>query len=179
MKNGSRFSISKIVLKSLIIQIIFLLLHYTYDFFPGKLSAIFSGVNESMFQHMKIAFFSISMASILERVYTKDKQDLSQFIFLRIFSAVIYPWIIFIFFYIPPAIIGKISVIWIEIVSANLILFISSICILVMEDTFSGAFLPKRFMAVSALLYAISTFLFIYFTFNRPWFDVFAIPPGW
>jgi len=179
MKNESPFPCRILILKSLVIQSIFLLLHYTYDFFPGKLSAIFSGINESMFQHLKIAFFSISLTNILEFFYTKNKINRTHFISVRVFSTVLYPWIIFLLFYIPPAIIGKFSVMWVEIVVANLILFISSMYIIVVENEFLKISLSNRFKIMTVLLYGISAFLYIHFTFHAPWFDVFAIPPGW
>ena len=57
----------------IICQFVFLLLHYLYDWFPGSVSAIFSGINESVYQHMKIGFFSALIVVLIEVVITGFK----------------------------------------------------------------------------------------------------------
>jgi len=169
----------KIFLKSLCLHAIFLVLHYTYDFFPGLLSSIFSGINESVFQHMKIAFFSIMLASGIEILREKGNPNLHNRVYIHLLSAVFYPWFIFLFFYIPPVLFGKYTSMLTEIVSANIILLISSLTAITFETEFSHFKTTRVFKILSIILFSISGFLYTYYTFNTPWFDVFAVPPGW
>jgi len=45
---------------------IFDFLHYCYDWFPNVFIQIFSGINESFFQHWKIGYYSYINFSIGE-----------------------------------------------------------------------------------------------------------------
>ena len=50
-----------LILKIVLFQLLFLLLHYLYDWFPNSITTIFSGINESVYQHMKICFSSLTL----------------------------------------------------------------------------------------------------------------------
>jgi len=62
-----------IYIRGLILLGIFIILHYAYDFFPNVVFQIFSGINESVFQHMKIAFYSYIILTIIEFFVFKKK----------------------------------------------------------------------------------------------------------
>ncbi len=168
-----------LLLKVIIIHIIFLGLHYTYDFFPSTLSAIFSGTNESLFQHMKIGFFSFTLASIVEYLSLKVKKGAKDFIFIRLFTATLFPWLILLIYYIPPAIFGHITSIPIEIITANIILLLVSMLTILVERDLDQVKPSPIWRTISAILYGVTLFLFVRFTFHPPWFDLIAIPPGW
>lgn len=53
-----------LLVKIILIHIIFMLLHYLYDWYPNDSTAIFSGINESVYQHMKIGFFCLSFICV-------------------------------------------------------------------------------------------------------------------
>ncbi len=46
------------------------LLHFTYDYFPDfPLTAVFSSVNESVWEHMKLLYFPLFVAALIERPF--------------------------------------------------------------------------------------------------------------
>lgn len=61
---------------TIISLIIPFLLHFIYNFFPNFITSIFSPVNESIWEHMKILFGSIVLSGIVEKIiaiYKKEK----------------------------------------------------------------------------------------------------------
>ena len=65
-----------IIWKIIIFQVVFLILHYLYDWFPCQVTQIFSGTNESVFQHMKIGFYSYLVVAFIEfLLIRKNIQD--------------------------------------------------------------------------------------------------------
>ena len=65
---------SKIKLKIISTIIAFLLcfpLHFLYEKYPNFITSIFSPVNESIWEHMKILFSSILFTGILQKIYAK------------------------------------------------------------------------------------------------------------
>ena len=67
------------------------------DWFPGTISRIFSGIDESVFQHLKLGFWAYALASI---------GDKGAFAFSRALSVAIVPWLIFLFWYGVAAVFG-------------------------------------------------------------------------
>lgn len=52
------------------------LLHYLYDFtVKNKTAALFSGVNESTWEHMKLLFFPMLFFGIVQSFFFRDRQD--------------------------------------------------------------------------------------------------------
>ncbi len=52
------------------------LLHFTYEWSgENKFVALFSAINESTWEHMKLLFFPTFLFAILERQFFKDKKD--------------------------------------------------------------------------------------------------------
>jgi hypothetical protein len=48
-----------IIIKIVIFWVLFLILHFSYDWVKRPIVAVFSGTNESFMQHAKIAFWHI------------------------------------------------------------------------------------------------------------------------
>ena len=175
-------SIKKIpfVIKLLLIQLIFILLHYLYDWFPGVFMSIFSGTDESVYQHMKIGFFSYLIFALVEYLLTrKSIPSPGEFIYTRLFSAVYFPMATMVIYLFCPLVLGRVTSILVEIIFANLALLATSFTTLAVEDHLQKAELSPRFRVVILLLFSLSLAQFIVFTFRLPWFDIFAIPPGW
>jgi hypothetical protein len=180
MMTDKRGKWCRILLKALYIQITFLVLHYLYDLFPNPVTRIISGTSEAVFQHMKIVFYSYALVSLIEFLaYRKRISDPVNYGFARIGASVFYCWIMFIFFFAPPAYYGQYERIISEIISANIILYLSSICAIILERQFESSPLSKEFKIMVVALGVILTSLFVIYTYKYPWFDVFAIPPGW
>jgi hypothetical protein len=73
-------------------QIIFLVLHYSYDWFPNKITHLFSGIDESVYQHMKLAFYAYFPVVIGEILFQrKSIQSWVNFCYARILSFTILP----------------------------------------------------------------------------------------
>ncbi len=51
----------KIYIKLLLFLVIFAILHFSYDLLPNNITKIFSGTEESVFSHLKIAFWAYLM----------------------------------------------------------------------------------------------------------------------
>ena len=168
-----------ILAKTLINQVVFLGLHYAYDFFPTTFVSLFSGINESIFQHMKIGYFSYLITNMIELVFQRKKINLKNFITTRILTTMLLPWIMFLLYFLPEAVYGKVNNLIVKIVLANMVLLLTSVLTVLVERHIEKATPSKGFMWASVCLFLIAGFLFIVYTFRLPWFDVFAIPPGW
>jgi len=91
------------------IFIIFLgsLLHFTYEW-SGKfwLLGIFSAVNESPWEHLKLAVFPATLWFLLERQWLK-KEKIPNFVFAKVKGIFLMPTVILVIFYSYTAILGK------------------------------------------------------------------------
>jgi hypothetical protein len=141
---------------------------------------LISGTSEAVFQHLKIAFFAYILLNIIEYlIYKKSIEQKQRYLFSRLFSTLILPLAIGIFFFTAPAYYGKFQTIPAEIIFANIALLSASFCTIVIEDHFEKIAPSKIFQVVILILFLIMLSIFIIFSFKDPWFDVFAIPPGW
>ena len=155
----------------------FLGLHYAYEVFPIFPLKLISGINESFFQHSKIAFFSYLIVNIVEYLRQKKTNENNEnFILTRLFSTMILPWFIFIIWYIAPAYYGRIENIFFEILYANIALLLSGYCIIILEQMMDGLKYQRNAKIMIIILFTISMSLYITFTFQLPWADVFADP---
>ena len=50
-------------------------LHFLYDKFPSFITSIFSPVNESIWEHMKLLFGSIILTGVIEKIYLIIKKE--------------------------------------------------------------------------------------------------------
>lgn len=177
-----------IPIKMIAYQVIFLLLHYAYDWFPNSLTKIFSGIDESIFQHMKVAFYSYIIISIIEYFWLRKKSPESIEIrsgartahfFSRLFATTFIPWTIFVFYFMAAAYYGEIDNIPLEILYANLVLLLASYSAIIVERHIQKAQPGTAFKVITGFMFLVSFSYYIIFTYRLPWFDVFAIPPGW
>ena len=158
----------------------FLILHYSYDLLPILPIKIISGINESFFQHIKVGFFAYLIVNFVEYlVRRKEIENKESFIFTRLFSTTILPWFIFIIWFIAPAYYGPIDNLAMEILYANIALILSGICILAIEQTMESVTFQALSKSVLGKKFIIEYSLYIIFTFNLPWADVFAVPSGY
>ena len=104
---------------------------------------------------------------------------MENFVFTRLFSTTILPWFIFIIWFIAPAYYGPINNVVIEIIYANIALILAGICTLAIEQIMGSVYFQTLHKIVIIALFMISISQYMIFTFNTPWVDVFAIPPGY
>lgn len=169
-----------ILVKALIVQFVFLFLHYLYDWFPTNLTRVLSGTSEAVFAHMKIAFFSYGLVSLMEfLLFRRALKDPLNFGITRMTSTLFYCWPLFILFFTPPAYYGKYPDDIYEIISANIILYTASVIAGILELELARIKLSQAFRIVVIALTLVFLSILIIYSFRSPWFDVFAIPPGW
>ncbi len=164
-------------IRSLIFLGIFILMHYTYKFFPNVVIQIFSAIDESVFQHMKIGFYSYAILTLIEYLAFKKKiADKTRFLFSRSFSAIFYPWLLFMFFFFTRVIYPWQMHFVVEIISAQSVVYISVLILSFIElDTMKIEF-GKRLKIILLILIILLIVEFTAFTFYLPWHDVLAEP---
>ncbi len=166
-----------IYIRSLFLLIIVIVLHYAYKFFPNVVFQIFSAIDESVFQHMKIGFYSYIILSVTEFLLFKKKiKNKTRFLFSHIFSAIFYPWVIFMFFFFSRVIYPWQMHFVVEIISAQATVYISALVIGFVElDTIKIEF-GKRLKVLLVVLILIFITEIIAFSFYLPWHDVLTNP---
>ena len=166
-----------IYIRSLILLGIVIVLHYAYKFFPNTVLQIFSAIDESVFQHMKIGSYSYIILTIIEYLVFKKKiVEKTRFLFSRIFSTFFYPWLIFVFFFFTRVIYPLQMDFVIEIISAQATVYVSALILGFTElDTIKIEF-GKRLKVILVALIILLIVEFTVFSFNLPWHDVFANP---
>jgi hypothetical protein len=159
---------------------IFLLLYFAYKFFPVMPLKIICGITESNFQHYKAAFFSWIILSLVEfSLIRKRIIDIETWFYSRISTATILPWFVFIFWYLGPALYGKMPNVALEIVYANIITIIVGFSGAIFEKGMARINYFRELKVLILVLVLASVLLFVVFTFVKlPWADVF-IEPDW
>ncbi len=146
------------------------LLHFAYDWTNSRFIALFSAVNESIWEHMKLLFFPMLIFSFLEsRIF---KNEYENFWTAKLIGILLGLAVIPTVYYTYTGIFG-INADWFNI----LIFFIAAaVAFLVETRVLKGniaAVLPK--WAVAAILILI-TVLFMFFTFLPPEIPLFKDP---
>ena len=168
-----------IYIRGLIFFGIFIALHYIYDLFPNILFQIISGIDESIFQHMKIGFYSYILLMIIEFFAFKRKiTDKTKFLFSHIFSAIFYPWIMFMFFFFTRVIYPWQMHFVVEIISAQVTTYISVIFLSFIELEIMKIEFGKRLKVILVILIILLIIEFTAFSFYLPWHDVLMDPYG-
>jgi hypothetical protein len=163
--------------KVLAFWVAFLVLHYAYEFFPILPFKLFSGVNESFFQHAKVAFFSYLGVNLGEYWLRRNEiERLVSFLYSRLFSTMVLPWFVFIAWFSAAAYYGPLPAVWLEIIFANIALLASAYCVLLAEEAMESVDYGRAFKAVILALFIVSFSYYIIFTFRLPWTDFFSDP---
>jgi hypothetical protein len=166
-----------IYVRSFILLGIVIVLHYAYKFIPNIIFQVFSAIDESVFQHMKIGLYSYIILTIIEYFAFKKKiVDKTRFLFSRIFSAIFFPWIIFMFFFFTRVIYPSQMPFVVEIISAQTIVYVSALMLGFIEFDTSKMEFGKRLKILSVVLIIVLIVEFTAFSFYLPWHDVLANP---
>jgi hypothetical protein len=172
-----RFSIA---VQVILLHIFFLLLHYSFDWWPNAFTKVFSGIDESVYQHMKIGFFSVILLVILEYLVTRPHiQDQKNWFTARLFTCSFLPLVMMPIYLSGPLFYGQIESMLGEIIFANIALIITALISFVAQQHIEKTSPTALFMILAALLFLLGAAQYITFTYRLPWFDIFAIPPGW
>ena len=166
-----------IYIRSLLLLAIFIGMHYLYKFFPIVIIQIFSGINESVFQHMKVGFYSYLILSVIEfLVFKKKITNKVKFLFSRVFSMVLYPYLIFMFFLFSRVVYPWQMLFVIEIISAQITVYISVLFLSFIEVEIMKFEFGKRLRVLLVILLVLLIIEFTAFSFYLPWHDILANP---
>ncbi|MHA1855972.1 MAG: hypothetical protein ACTSWX_16550 [Promethearchaeota archaeon] len=135
--------------------------------------------NESNFQHWKIGYYSYIILTFIEYLIFQNKiaiEGKELFFYSHLFSAIILPWIIFMIWYIIPAIYGQISIFWVDVVYCILATIISILLVSFIEINLNKTHFDLSFKIIIWFLNIILIIEFTIFSFKKPWVDVFADP---
>lgn len=148
------------------------LLHFVYKWSGGNtVAAIFSAVNESTFEHLKLLFWPFFISSSVG--YFLFRENRRSYIFSSALALLSGLFTIVSVFYTYTALIGR-NLSFVDIV----LFFVSVIVSFFLFYCFykSGLFCGKFFDLLGALIYIILIILFVWFTFNPPETPVFLDP---
>ncbi len=146
------------------------LLHFLYDWTgEAKWTALFSGVNESTWEHMKLLFWPMFLYAIVQSLFFKDRKD---FWCIKLKGTLLGLVLIPILFYTYNGVIGK-SPDWI-----NIAIFFVSAAIAYCYETkqFSNETTMCKRPKIALILLSFIAVLFIFFTFKTPAIGIFKDP---
>ena len=170
---------SNLLHKTLAFWGVFLSLYGLYRFFPVFPLSLICGVCESNFQHYKAGFFSYLIVNLVEyAVHRQGIPDRDGYLYSRMAATVFLPWIIFLLWYLAPALIGRWPNNTYEIIWANLVTGIVGAFTAILERGLENAAYSRSLKAVLVILFLTSILLYLKFTFRLPWADVF-LEPDW
>lgn len=166
-----------IYLKSLLYLMIFSILHFGYDLTHWAFLTPFCGINESVFQHLKMAFWAYLIASLIEYFIGRKKFiGKNNFWYSRLLSTIMVPWFVILIWYIVPALFGKVSLSMLEIIWAIFSAYFSGVIAGIIEKNIENNVVTLSFKIVILILIVVSAFLYIFFTYKPPWIDLFINP---
>jgi hypothetical protein len=163
--------------RSLLFLAIFTGMHYAYKFFPNVVVLLFSPLNEAVFQHMKTGFYSYLILTVIEFfVFKKKIANKSKFLFSRVFSMVLYPFLIFLFFLFTRVVYPWQMNFVVEIISAQIVVYTSVLFLGFFEVEIAKLEFGKRLRVLLLILLVLLIVEFTAFSFYLPWHDILANP---
>lgn len=169
-----------IIAKVMLYQILFLVIHYLYDWFPGSLTYFLGSTNESIFQHMKAGLYTYIALTVIEYgLVNQAIPSKSRYFYARLFGSAILPLLMLAYFLAGPAMFVKIESIPLEVLFANIALAATSSSTFLLEGLFERSELSTGLKWMIILLFMLTAMQYVIFNYRLPWFDIFAIPPGW
>lgn len=157
------------LISTILIMILGVILHFTYEWSNNNIIVgLFSPVNESIWEHLKLLYFPMILTTILGYFY--DGKNHQNYICAKALGIIISMVFTVVAFYTYSGILGQI----IDVL--NIALFFVAVIlaqyIVLRQISFKKSCNKKRAMIVLILI----GFLFIFFTFNPPNIGLFADP---
>jgi len=166
-----------IYLKGLFFLTIFSIFHFAYEIFPSPVLVPICAINESVWQHLKIAFFSYFVLNLVEFVFRRRSiQNKSGFIFSRLLTTIVIPWFVFILWYTMAAFYGRLEILLLEVIFASIVTLLSGTVCATIELNIEDKHFTRNFKAFILIIFVISASLYVIFTYKLPWIDVFIVP---
>lgn len=145
--------------------VVFLLafpLHFLYDFFPNFLTSIFSNVNESIWEHMKIIFTSYLIYGGVEYLIFREKTKWNNYL-LQLFLVPLLGIMIYLSIYLP-----LFNILGENMIISIVLLFI----VIILEEIISYYILSMAEVKSQRILGIVGIIamyiIFTYLTYNPP-----------
>ena len=157
---------------------IFLVLHFLHDAFPNRVTGVVAGTSESVFQHMKMGFYAYLIAGTLEYRLIPTRQWLfsGRILFPWLFTSVAVPWMLFLLYYIMPAVVSDEVSMGFHVTYSIIITYIAGIFAAIMRDNLAESPLRFPFRLMTALLFAATLLIMVVFNIETPHLDLFELP---
>ena len=156
----------------------FLLLHFSYKTFPGKVFQILAEDHEATFFHMKMLFISYVVISLIELlVRRKGLRSIATFVYSRALIAVLFPWATITLWFTLEALGVKLPIIPWELIYANILTALGIYLAIRLEESFAAVDFRPALKAMTVLLFATAVLSYISFSLNVP-IHFFTTPPG-
>jgi len=158
-----------------LIGIIFIILFGSFLHFTFELSghnivmAVFSAVNESVWEHLKLGFWPALIFAIVEY---RQLKKLNNFFFAKTVGIYLISITITVLFYFYTAVIGE------SVLTLDILIFIIAVIIgqLSSYKLLTSKKFPENFEKISLIALIILTLVFIIFTFYPPEIEIFRDP---
>jgi len=170
--------IGYIALKVFIFLIWFSILHFLYtEISANPFFQAIAGTDESVFQHLKIGFFAYLFTIGFDYLIVRKKiEDKDSFVFSRLLSSILVPWIIFVIWYIVPAFVGQELPLGYELAWAFFVVILTGVIVSILDENTEKIKFNLAIKIVIGLLIILSIIIFVWFSFELPWIDVFVLP---
>ncbi len=163
--------------KIVLYVLIFSLLHFGYELTGWDFLIPFCGTDESVYEHLKMGFWSYLLASSVEFFLLKRKhRPIDSFWSSRLISTILIPWLIVLVWYVVPGIVGKVESIAVELTWAFAVVIISGIVCVAFERSIERIHFGATVRLLILILFVVSIFFFVRFSYSRPWIDLFQNP---
>ena len=155
----------------------FLLLHFSYGWFPGLFFRIVAEPNETVFFHMKMLFHAYVLVSLVEFfLYRRTIKSVSSFFAARGLVAVAYPWLAITFWFLAWAL-GLTLARAGELLFANVTTLLGVYLALRLEEILDAIELRPALKWTVLLLFLAAVVSYISFSLHPP-LHFFTTPPG-
>ena len=165
MKKSSIF----LIIGGIFISIIGFLGHDAFKITEFLPLALFTPVNESVWEHLKLTFWPAMLFLIIEHFYVKKKEDTKNFGIGKTIGILMMPLTIVLIFYTYTAFTGT-SILLIDILSFFIAVIVGQI---VSFMIFKSKKISKKINSFIPLLLILTGIIFIIFTFFPPALPIF------
>jgi hypothetical protein len=147
------------------------ILHFTFEWSGGNAAVgVFSAVNESIWEHLKLGFWPAVGFALVEFKYLK--KETNNFLFAKTAGVYVIPIVIMVIFYSYTAFLGE-SILAIDILSFVVAVVVGQ---LVSYRFLTGKTLPYNLDMVSLIALVLLGLAFVIFTFYPPQLGLFQDP---
>lgn len=156
------------LLKIAAFWVLFVCLHYAPGWFGHPALSVISQTRETFFQHAKIGLFAYAIVSGGE-LWLRGRLA-GRYIWSRVLSTLLLPWVMFVLYYTGPAIYGRpMPSIPAEIAYANIVLLAVAAMLAILERSMDRAAFTRAARAATMLLLVLAVAEMVIFSFRLPW----------